>query len=103
MFNLFIIMMVLFTFYTNANNILELKDILVKYNDCHNFYIKNVYPIQSKNSNVSFEDYLEYWWDTRETSEILVQRICKQMVFSYELRSPKNNFYLRTNAPINSF
>ena len=79
MFNLFIMIIVLFEFYINANNILELKDILVKYNDCHDFYIQNVYSIQSKNSHVSFEDYLEYWWDTRETSEILVERICKQM------------------------
>jgi len=102
MFNLFIMIIILFSFYTNANNILQLKDILVKYNDCHNFYIKNVYPIQSKNSNVSFEDYLEYWWNGNENSEILLQRICKQMVFSYELHSPKNSSYLRVNSLINS-
>ena len=86
MFNIFILLILLFEFYTNANNILELKDILVKYNDCHNFYIKNVYPIQSKNGHVPFENYLEYWWDSNEANEILdvfLQKICLQMINKY--------------------
>lgn len=82
-FNIYVLFFVLFAFYTNANNILYLKDTLIYYSECNDYYIKKVYAIQSKNSHVSFEDYLEYWWDTQESPENLLQRICKKIFNIY--------------------
>ena len=82
-FSIFTVYIVLFGFYTNANNILKLNDILPKYKDCHNFYMKKVYPIQSKRKAVLFEEYLEYWWNTEESSENLLKRICQEMFNKY--------------------
>jgi hypothetical protein len=69
-----------FTFIVNAKKSLFLHDVLVKYQECTNYYIKNIQPLHSKHKNVTFEEYLEYWWDTEETANSLLNRICKKMM-----------------------
>lgn len=55
---------------------------------CELHYINNVQFIQNKNGeNVDFSDYLEYWFNGRESKQQLLERVCK---FIYKRFTKKN-------------
>jgi hypothetical protein len=74
-------------------NYLTLDNISSKYNYCIQHYNEYVKPKQTNNQlneNVSFQDYLEYWWNLEESEEELLDRICKYITMKF----PKK--YIRT-------
>jgi hypothetical protein len=68
-------------------NVLALKDI-----DCLNYYETNVVTRYKSLSDVPFYEYLEYWWNSEETDDELLERVCN---FIYE-KYPKRNIRRRT-------
>lgn len=63
---------------------LKLLDLLVFNNeDCYANYFKYVKPMQYENKNnkidISFTDYLEYWWDSEESIDELIKKVCKNI------------------------
>jgi hypothetical protein len=59
---------------SKINNIVIDKNELRKLNiyDCYYLYMKKL----KKRHKVSFQEYVEYWWDTEETTEELTKRVC---------------------------
>lgn len=63
---------------------LKLLDLLFFNNeDCYANYFKYIKPTQYENKNnkidISFIDYLEYWWDSTESMEDLIKKVCKNI------------------------
>lgn len=60
--------------------------------NCYDTYIHYL----SNHHKVSFEEYIEYWWDTEETFEELQRRICIKLYKKYcdNDNDNKNNDYL---------
>jgi hypothetical protein len=63
---------------------LKLLDLLVFNNeDCYENYFKYVKPMQYENKNnkidISFIDYLEYWWDSEESIDELIRKVCRNI------------------------
>lgn len=63
---------------------LKLLDLLVFNNeDCYANYFKYVKPTHYENKNnkidISFIDYLEYWWDSEESFDELIRKVCKNI------------------------
>lgn len=76
-------------------NYLMLDTIPTKYSGCVEYYDKYVTNINNENNNktknISFKEYLEYWWNLNETKEELLDRICKYIMIKY----PKKNIRMR--------
>ena len=76
---------------------LELNNnISTKYYDCVEHFNKYVKPIQNKKNElnqkeITFIDYLEYWWDSEETEEQLLNKVCKYINNKY----PKKKIRIR--------
>jgi hypothetical protein len=47
--------------------------------DCRNLYMEKLL----KKQKVTFEEYIEYWWDTEETQEQLTNRVCLSLFNKY--------------------
>ena len=47
--------------------------------NCYTIYIQYL----SNHHKVSFEEYIEYWWDTEETFEELQKRVCIKLYKKY--------------------
>jgi hypothetical protein len=62
--------------------------------ECMGYYLKYIQPIQNKNMyNVTFEEYIEYWWNREESKEELVDRICYDIKLKYKKNLRNKNIY----------
>jgi len=65
----------------NFNSKKNLKLLVFNNENCYANYFKYVKPTHYENKNnkiyISFTDYLEYWWDSEESMEELIKKVCK--------------------------
>ena len=89
--------LVIFIFLFIKCNTINITDIIddSKYKDCIHYYFKYIQPNQNKNNEVvSFEEYIDYWWDLEEKKEDLIDKICKNIILKYKKRFLRNkNMY----------
>lgn len=62
---------------------------------CLDHYDKYVEPIQSMNviDSISFDEYLEYWWNLEETDNELVERVCDFIYHKYPKPSIRRVYF----------
>jgi hypothetical protein len=75
---------------TNKINFYELSK---KDSECLMYYESNVVPYTLDNSKVSFDEYLEYWWNTEENGDELLKRVCNYIYHKFlkrYLKVPRN-------------
>jgi hypothetical protein len=78
-----------------CNNDIKIKrmnftEISLRDKKCLEFYNKYVEPTQNiknedkkKLSHVTFDEYLEYWWNSEETDKELIKRVCDLIYHRY--------------------
>ncbi len=67
------------------------KEIIHKNEHC-----KKYYEMNSVYDNISFQDYLEYWWinENNDTDDIVLENICEDIYKKY----PIKHKHIRTKA-----
>ena len=76
-------------------NKINFNDLALKDIDCLNYYETNVITRYKSFNDIPFNEYLEYWWNSEETDDELLERVCN---FIYQ-KYPKKN--IRTRKTIN--
>ena len=90
---MFLSLIVIFVFINvilslNFNNIDIQIDI-----KCLNHYSKYVQPSHNNdNNNITFSEYLEYWWNLEESEEELTNRVCNYIYEKYPKKSLRVKF-----------
>jgi hypothetical protein len=88
--NLFVFLFILIKCNTeNTSNLID------KYKDCKYYYLRYIQPIQNRdNEIVSFEEYIDYWWNFEEKKEDFMNKICLDIILKYKKRFLRNkNIY----------
>ena len=75
-----VVLICIISLYANPDYNQNLKLFVLNNTDCYINYFKYIKPTQYENKNnkidISFIDYLEYWWDSVISIEELIDKVC---------------------------
>jgi hypothetical protein len=75
-------------------SLIKINKSTINNSECINYYLKYIQPIQNKDIyNVTFEEYIEYWWNHEESKEDFINKICCDIKLKYKKNLRNKNIY----------